>query len=257
MKSFRIRLQLVESIRNFELICFADDLQSLIKALDLFPCFVGGVSWGAMVSLQYISRYPEQVIGLIPWWLPSAKDDFWKNIVAENFHIPADTALSGGMQAVISETDFLLNRGIRNDSGREQLISLNPKIFASVMKKWGDWYLSGNAHFGGLTDMELRKISVPTLIIPGKLQREADDEQAAHPFSTANRLCDLIPKAKMELEYDFVNETEMESFLDRWGKEDPKKRSLNHERAELSLHFAKYYPERVAGFINRVEKESW
>ena len=43
----------------------ADALAGLIKALDLAPCHVGGLSWGGVVALELYRRHPEAVASLI------------------------------------------------------------------------------------------------------------------------------------------------------------------------------------------------
>jgi hypothetical protein len=50
---------------------------------------------------------------------------------------------------------------------RVTLLALDVDEFVSCQRRWANWYLSGRAHFGGLSDEDLSSIKIPVLIIPG------------------------------------------------------------------------------------------
>jgi pimeloyl-ACP methyl ester carboxylesterase/ketosteroid isomerase-like protein len=50
---------------DFGLAGFADTLAGVIKALELAPAYVGGLSWGGVVALETYRRHPDVVSGLV------------------------------------------------------------------------------------------------------------------------------------------------------------------------------------------------
>jgi pimeloyl-ACP methyl ester carboxylesterase len=183
---------------------WADDLHHLLQALGLSPAYLGGWSAGSVLSLLMAHRYPEDVRGLIlvdiPWDKPTAGSPI---VDALCFQLAA-VAESQGMQAVIAlsteawsripsqDYDFLLgwvaDTISMNPGNRARLLALDPKQFAAIMRKWGNWALSERFYLAGLSDDQIRRISAPALIAHGINER--------HPRHTAEELYRLLPNAE-------------------------------------------------------------
>lgn len=187
---------------------WADDLHGLLQELNTGPVYLAGGSNGTAFSLMMAHLYPQDVKGLILTHPATDDIDLLNRIIGTHYHKIADVAENKDMQAVIAysteawirivsgqsipeDFDWLLNWVAEtislNPENRGRLLSMAPKAFAKIMRKWGDLVFSGRAHFAGLSDQEIRQISVPAIVVPG-----FDD---IHPRHTAENLHTLLPNS--------------------------------------------------------------
>jgi len=167
---------------------WAEDLHLLLSHLGMAPAYVGGISAGCRVSLLLAIRHPEDVRGLLLWWVTGGR------VAAEQLgHLYytqfIEAAQRGGMAAVI-ETPFFAERIQQNPSNRERLLAMNAEQFCAVMNRWKGFFDEGaDLPVIGATAEELSRINVPTIIVPG------DDE--IHPRAVGEHLYSLMPQSEL------------------------------------------------------------
>ena len=187
---------------------WTDDLHQLLTALDLAPAYIAGISAGHIFALLMAHRYPQDVKGLILLNTPTDAAGMLAPLMDAHYFQPARVARSGGMQAVIeqsqqawlrlilgqSETEnfdwrliWIAETIAANPDNERRLLAMDPEGFATVLEEWGNWCLA-RSHFSGLTDDQIRAIGVPALVAHGY------DE--AHPRRTAEALQRLLPDAE-------------------------------------------------------------
>jgi 3-oxoadipate enol-lactonase len=79
----------------------ADDLRGLLDALDIERAVVGGMSQGGFVSLRFVLRHPERVIGLVLLDTQSGPEDPEK---LPQYETMADVWVTQGPSDMIAET---------------------------------------------------------------------------------------------------------------------------------------------------------
>ena len=192
-----------------EMHLWADDLHHLLHTLILSPAYLGGSSAGHILSLLMAHRYPQDVRGLILANTPTDDLDLLGPLWNAHYLQLAEVAESKGMQAVIAHSteawtrivsakskpedyDWLLKWVAEtismNPSNRDRLLAMDPKQFATIMKKWGHPNFSGRPHLAGLTEDQVRRITVPALVAHGFNE--------VHPKRTAEELYRLLPNAE-------------------------------------------------------------
>lgn len=189
---------------------WTDDLHHLLRTLDLAPAYFCGGSAGHVLSLLMAKRYPEDVKGLILYVPPTDDAALLRTRLAEpHYCVFADLAETEGMQAVIDASVAAWSAEISGKANpqdphrlkkwiaetiqlhpqnREKMLSFEPGKFAETMRRWGNWVASERTYAANLTDEDLQKITVPTVLIPGW------DE--LHPRRTAERLRGLLPNVE-------------------------------------------------------------
>ncbi len=195
---------------------WAEDLHALLGNLGMSPAYVGGGSRGAVLSLILAHRHPEDVMGLFLIAPPSDDLEVWEWLANNRYVQPAKLAEIDGMKAVIEtstnweadHTDWNWGKRIvNNPSNRDRLLSMNPKEFAVIIKRWATFMTSGRAHIGGLTDEMLHSISAPSIIIPGL------DE--LHTQHAAEELHRLLPQSDLAVLSESLSPSEMDQ-LQKW-----------------------------------------
>ena len=217
-----------------EFYLWADDLHRLLNALNMSPAYLGGAAAGYILSLLMAHRYPEDVKGLILCDIGTDDPGIQKDWADAIYLQLAEVAESKGMQAVIEHSKHLelgwLAQTIQSNPGnRERVLAQDPEQFAAILRKWGDWFLSGRVHLSGLSDDEVSKIRAPTLILPGF------DEW--HPRHAAEILHGLLPNS------------ELVEFSDHYSREKidevQESDSLGTQKAALSMQFFEEFLQRI------------
>ncbi|HET6485687.1 MAG TPA: alpha/beta hydrolase [Spirochaetia bacterium] len=179
---------------------FADYLHGLLAELRLLPCVIAGASAGAVTSLAFARRHPESVRGVVLISPPTDDPGAWQAIARSTFQQPARLAELGGMAAVAEISlgffDFP-SRIAANPRNRDALLSMDPKRFAAVLRRWGESAASGREHVAGLSDAEIAAIAAPALVICGP-----DPRNGLHPRHTAERLHELIAGSRLIVPYE-------------------------------------------------------
>ena len=169
---------------------WADDLELLLRQLDMTPAIIGGSSSGARLALNFARAYPRSVRALMLWRVTGG--GFAVKRLAERYYDQyIRLAGEGGMAAVAAEEHFA--ELIRNrPSNRERLLAIDPKDFIAVMRAWRGPFVAGaELPVVGATDADLRAIRVPTCIIPGN--------DLTHNSGTGAAAARLIPDCQIHM----------------------------------------------------------
>lgn len=229
---------------------WTDDLHEMLHALDLAPAYLCGISAGHVCSLLMAHRYPEDVKGLVLLSAPTDDVELLRPITAAHYLRLAELAESQGMQQVITESTEAWIRSISgqskpedydsflqwvaetiqlNPGNREKILALDPMDFAATMRRWGNWFASDRLYSSGLSDEELRAMTIPALIIPG-----GDD---FHPPETARRLFKVLPNTEWVDLSEHISPLQMEEIMG-----DP-----------TFTYFSFILSPIIRDFINRIE----
>ena len=164
---------------------WAEDLNELLSRLNAAPCLVGGTSAGCRVSFLLAIRHPEAVKGLLLWSVTGGA------VAAESLGYQyyeqfIEVADQEGMEGVL-RTPFFAERVQENPSNRARLLQMDPQEFNAIMRDWRTFFTADKPVLGA-TEEELRRISVPAVIIAG------GDE--VHPTAVAEKLHQLLPQSE-------------------------------------------------------------
>jgi pimeloyl-ACP methyl ester carboxylesterase len=181
---------------------WADDLDNLLRQLDMAPAIIGGSSSGARLALTFALRHPQSVRALLLWRVTGG--GFAVKRLAERYYDQyVRLAGEGGMAAVCAEEHFA--ELIRNrPSNRERLMAIEPTAFVKIMQDWRAPFVAGaDLPLIGTTEADLRSIKVPTCIIPGNdlTHGSATGETAArlmpdceaHSLGLKDQNVDIVP----------------------------------------------------------------
>ena len=165
---------------------WADDLNELLVRLDASPAWVGGGSAGCRVSLLMALRHPEAVKGLLLWHVTGgavAAERLGYNYYGQFI----EAAERDGMKGVV-ESEFFAERIAENPANRERLLAMDVQEFIGVMRRWRAFFTADKPVIGA-TEEELRRITVPMVIIPG------NDE--VHPRAVGENLHHILPHSEL------------------------------------------------------------
>jgi pimeloyl-ACP methyl ester carboxylesterase len=168
-----------------------DDLHELMKQLDALPAFVGGSSAGARTSMRFYLRHRAAVRGLL--LLRVTGGPFAAGRLPDNYYGQFIKVAQQGGMAAICATEQYQERIAANPANRERLMSMDPKRYIEVMSRWQDQFVAGvHLPVMGVTEAELRSISVPTVVIPGNDQTHSSQSaRIAHQLIPGSQLHQL------------------------------------------------------------------
>ena len=223
---------------------YTDDLHHVLQGLNMSPAYVGGGAMGASYALLMAHRYPEDVKGLILGHIATDDRGIQQNVLDRIYFRFADIAETQGMQSVIADSQKAYLEGDRimhwvaktvaaNPSNRDRLLAMNPKEFAAIIRKWGEWALSERLPLANLPDEELNRITVPAIVAHGF--------DPGHPEHTARQVYEHLPNA------------EWVDYSKRFSPEKLKEMTAESCTPVERLAVAMPYYEN---FIKRVEAES-
>ncbi len=172
---------------------WANDLYSLLQALDIHEVIAGGGSAGCRLSLLLAVKNPGLVRCLLLWMVTGGPDA--STILGETYYGQyIRMAKSGGM-AEVCRSEFYAERISRNPANLEYLMSLNEEAFIKTMNRWRKYFLDGaDLPVIGVTREELAKLDIPTCVVPG------NDE--IHPRRVALELCEILPRARLRYPFE-------------------------------------------------------
>lgn len=201
---------------------WADDLYELLTQLDALPVIAGGSSSGCRLSLLLALRHSEAVSALLLWRVTGGR--FAATRLSEKYygqHIRA--AREGGMAAVC-ETEEFAERIADNPSNRDRLMAMDSDHFISVMSHWDAFFEAGaELPVLGVTEAELRSISVPSCIVRGN--------DNTHPPAVADTAHGFIADSEIHTLMDEFRDMDTTPF-EEW---DAKEANL----ADIFLGFLK------------------
>jgi pimeloyl-ACP methyl ester carboxylesterase len=201
----------------------ADDLATLLRALDLAPAILVGGSAGSRLSLVTALRHPDVARKLAIWWMSGGV--FGTMYLAMNYILPViAAALVGGMEAVV-DLPMWAETISANPSNRDRLLAMDTQEFIDGQKRWLNAYIpEPDAPIPGLKDEELAAIHIPTLIF------RSGKEDEYHPEFLSLELHRLIPGSELvdppwgEDEWNRVKRLSVAGrggFFDEWPRLAP------------------------------------
>lgn len=190
---------------------WADDLYELLRQRDALPAFIGGSSSGCRTSVLFALRHPEAVRGLLLWRVTGGR--FACERLAHNYYQQyIDAAEAGGMKAVCA-LDHFKERCEANPSNRAVMMRMDPKRFIAVMRRWRQSFVdSVDLPIIGATEVQLKSIKVPTVVIPGN--------DRTHGTETGRIAARLIPKSELHI----IWEKDLDADLgpaEQWEPKNP------------------------------------
>lgn len=158
------------------------DMYELMKSHDALPAFFSGSSAGARTSIRFYLRYPQAVRGLL--LLRVTGGAFAAGRLPEQYYGQFIRAAQNGGMAAVCAMDAWKERFKENPRGQDYLAKLPADKFISVFTRWNQIFEAGaQLPVMGVTEQELRSITVPTLIIPGN-----DNTHSSASGVVANKL---------------------------------------------------------------------
>lgn len=170
---------------------WADDLFELLNQLDAAPAFIGGASSGARTALNFCVRHPEATRALLLMRVTGGEHAAQR--LTENYYAQfLRLAKEGGMKAVCASEQYQ-ERFVDNPSNLDKLMAVDVDEYIAVITNWMSMFQEV-AHFPvmGLSEEQLRAITVPTIIIPGNdLTHSSSSAYAAHELIEGSELHQL------------------------------------------------------------------
>jgi pimeloyl-ACP methyl ester carboxylesterase len=178
----------VGPIEKIGLSTSANDLLGLMDYLEIPQAIVGGISMGAAISLNFVLRYPERVVGLVlsrPAWL-DAPNPWNVKIFSRISQLLRDHGRVAGKQHFLETEEY------------REALSCWPDVAGSLAGQF-DNPLAEESAFKFeriITDCpnrnrrEWTKIAVPTLVL-------ANHRDPIHPYEYGAVLAQLIPRAEL------------------------------------------------------------
>jgi pimeloyl-ACP methyl ester carboxylesterase len=155
-----------------EEILWLDDLHELLKQLGAMPAFIGGSSAGARTAMRFYIRFRNDVRGLLLMRVTGGA--FAAARLPENYYGAFIKAAQEGGMAAVCAIEQYQERIAANPQTRDRLMAMDPKQYIKVMSNWQDQFIeSTKMEVFGMTEADLRSISVPTVVIPGNDQTHA------------------------------------------------------------------------------------
>jgi pimeloyl-ACP methyl ester carboxylesterase len=172
---------------NISLKTSADDLLALLDHLKIPQAIVGGISMGAAIALNFATRHPERVKGLIlsrPAWL-DGPNPFNVKMFGLIAHLINTVGPLEGLFLFQATPDFAELRRDYPDTATSLCNQFRHPRAVEIAKS-----LSPIANDSPLESLdELKGIGVPTLILANK-------RDPIHPFHYGARLSEEIPGAE-------------------------------------------------------------
>lgn len=189
---------------------WAEDLHELLKKIDAAPAYIGGSSSGCRLALILALRHPEAVRGLLLWRVTGGRHAA-AHLSNQYYASHIEAAKTGGMAAVCQLDHWKEVIGY-NPASRDVLMKMDPADFISRMERWRDSFDAGADHpVIGLSPAELRSLTMPTCIAPGK--------DPVHPPPAGEACHRLMPNAEYHEVVTEQKATLDEAFIDWDAKE--------------------------------------
>ncbi len=173
---------------DFLIATFADDLADVIERSSLEKPVVGGISMGAAISLRLAVTRPELIGALVlarPAWLadPNPENMQPNALVGQLLREHSSTVARARFEA--SDTAARLSV-----AGPDNLASLRGFFARTPRETTAELLCRISADGPGITEPQVRKLTLPTLVIGHELD-------AVHPLAFARTLSAWIPRARL------------------------------------------------------------
>ncbi len=192
---------------------WAEDLYELLKQIDALPAYVGGSSSGCRLALLLALRRPEAVRGLLLWRVTGGAHAA-VHLSNQYYASHIEAATSGGMAAVCAMEHWTEVIGI-NPKARDALMAMNPQDFIGRMTRWRQSFQAGADHpVIGLSPAELRSMTMPACIVPGKDPvHPLPAGQAAHRSMPNAEYFEVVAEQRTTLDEAFADWDAREGLL--------------------------------------------
>ncbi len=189
---FRGHGQTIEfgSVNQFSFNQFADDVFHFIKYLNLGDVYLGGISTGAGVSLNFYLRYPEYVSKLIlsrPAWLDHSQEDDIKKSFETIHDILQNEHIIDKIKALEKTEIYHRLNNQSNYAGNALKGQFNYKYAKYTSQK----LIKIPNDAPNWNKQDWKNINIPTLILVSKLD-------PIHPYNYGVILRDHINTSKMQ-----------------------------------------------------------
>lgn len=189
---------------------WADDLHALLGQLDALPAYIGGSSSGCRLAMVLALRHPEAVRGLLLWRVTGGEHAA-VHLANQYYTSHIEAAQKGGMAAVCA-MEHWSEVIAANPKSRETLMAMQPQDFIARMERWRQAFNAGAEHpVIGLSPAELRGMTMPACIVPGK--------DPVHPLPAGQAAHRLMPNAEYVEVVSEQRATLDEAFADWDAKE--------------------------------------
>jgi pimeloyl-ACP methyl ester carboxylesterase len=178
---------------------WADDLHALLAQLGALPAIVGGSSSGCRLALLLALRHPGAARALLIWRVTGGPHAC--TVLAEQYYGQFIRAAQQGGMAAVCALDSFKEAVAAKASNRDRLMAMDPKNFIAVMKRWRGYFDRGKEQpMVGVSEDDLRSITLPTCIIPGNDQRHPRRiAERAHRLMPNSELHDLLPEQDVDM----------------------------------------------------------
>jgi pimeloyl-ACP methyl ester carboxylesterase len=178
---------------------WADDLHALLAQLGALPAIVGGSSSGCRLALLLALRHPGAARALLIWRVTGGPHAC--TVLAEQYYGQFIRAAQQGGMAAVCALDSFKEAVAAKASNRDKLMSMDPKTFIAVMERWRGYFDRGKEQpMIGVSEDDLRSITLPTCIIPGNDQRHPRRiAERAHRLMPNSELHDLLPEQDVDM----------------------------------------------------------
>ena len=182
----------------------AEDLLALLHVLGIGPAYVAGSSSGARMSLLLARHHPDAVKALLLWRVTGGS--FAAAHLAFTYYEQYLNAVaSGGIEAVL-QTEHFAAMADANTVNGETLHRMGADAFAAAMRRWLAGFRAGCVYpVAGISPGNMRKITVPAIIIPGN--------DWVHPPAAGQAAHRLLPNSQ----YHEVLAEQVEADVDATG----------------------------------------
>jgi pimeloyl-ACP methyl ester carboxylesterase len=187
----------------------AEDLLALLSKLGTGPAYVAGCSSGSRLSLLLALHHPEAVKALLLWRVTGG--EFAAKRLAFNYYEQFIAAVEqGGMEAVV-KTEHFGAMVAANPANKKILEGMGAESFLAAMKRWLVGFHKGSGHpVAGITPDEMRRLTLPTLIIPGN--------DRIHPRAPGQAAHRLMPNS--EYREVMAEDVDVDVDFDGWAKKN-------------------------------------
>jgi pimeloyl-ACP methyl ester carboxylesterase len=192
---------------------WAEDLHELLRKIDASPAYIGGSSSGCRLALILALRHPEAVRGLLLWRVTGGEHAA-VHLANQYYGSHIAAAKAGGMEAVCALDHWKEVIAVHSAS-RGRLMAMDPADFISRMERWRDSFNAGAEHpVIGLSPAELRGMTMPACIVPGKDPvHPLPAGQAAHRLMPNAEYVEVVAEQKATLDEAFVDWDAKEGLL--------------------------------------------
>lgn len=181
---------------------WADKLNGLLDHVGFPSVYLVGVVNGLLFTLHFAARHRERVRGMALVAALTEDAQWWQAVVDATFLEPARIIEGQGMKAALEAGegrwgvfDWVEQFSLAPDK-REELLALDPATAATTLRSWAQAYTdTGHVWAGGLTDEQLGRLDVPTIVFSGP--GGSLDAYPVHSPEDARRLHQALPNSQL------------------------------------------------------------